>query len=227
MRFGLTLTAALCCLTLASIAGATTVEQSGIEGNYVEVRSCDVFTGHCFANGEMGLMGREAILSWDITKGGWEGTALDGLKVVAVVRANGTLGLSTGSQYAAKSVLIVDSKASAAQKTALVKFAKSMTGSLLDDVVEVQESDIEMSFGQCSAKRGASVKAGKLVNVEARPIVDADLVCRAEKDFYPPLAKVDNPVAHFTERDKFDGTGLGIHWDESGGRTAYVATFQH
>lgn len=223
MRFGLTLAAALCCLTLASVAGATADEPNGIEGNYIEVRSCDVFTGHCFANGEMGLMGREAILSWEITKGGWQGTALDGLKVVAVVRANATLGLSTGSQYPAKSVLIVDGRANAGQKAALVKFAKSMTGSLLDDVVGIHESKIEMSFGQSNF---TSVKAGDLVNVEARPIVDADLVCRAEKPFYPPLAKVDNPVAHFTERDRYDGRDLGIHWDESGGRTAYVATFQ-
>lgn len=37
---------------------------SSITGDYVEIRSCDVYTGPCFANGEMGLTGEEAILTW-------------------------------------------------------------------------------------------------------------------------------------------------------------------
>ena len=65
---------------------------SSITGDYVEIRSCDVYTGPCFANGEMGLTGEEAILTWSVDQGSWEGVALDGLNVIAVVRASATLG---------------------------------------------------------------------------------------------------------------------------------------
>src|SRR5271169_2962267 len=64
---------------------------SGINGSYVEVRSCDVYTGPCFANGEMNLCGREAIMSWSIRDGAFDGVKLDGLNVIAVVQADNTL----------------------------------------------------------------------------------------------------------------------------------------
>ena len=63
-----------------------------VSGRYIEVRSCDIFTGPCFANAEMGLNGQEAILAWGVNKGTWNGTDISGLKVIAVVRAENTLG---------------------------------------------------------------------------------------------------------------------------------------
>src|SRR6185503_13113831 len=55
----------------------------GISGRYLEVRSCDVYTGPCFANAEMGLDGKEAILVWSVREGAWRGTDLKGLSVIA------------------------------------------------------------------------------------------------------------------------------------------------
>ena len=103
-----------------------------IQGSYIEVRSCDVYTGPCFANAEMGLTGEEAILTWDVTKGSWDGVPLAGLKVIAVVRASATLGTNE-SPYPAKSILIVDERANAAQKKALVAFVHDAAGRLVDD----------------------------------------------------------------------------------------------
>src|SRR5438093_11799512 len=62
----------------------------GISGNYLEVRSCDVYTGPCFANGEMGLSGKEAVMVWAVREGSWKGVALDGLNVIAVVKTDDT-----------------------------------------------------------------------------------------------------------------------------------------
>jgi hypothetical protein len=63
-----------------------------ITGDYLEVRSCDVFTGPCFANAEMGLTGKEGILVWTIREGRWNGVELNGLSVIAVVRTRETMG---------------------------------------------------------------------------------------------------------------------------------------
>ena len=80
----------------AGIASVATVggsqAASPLHGSYVEVRSCDVYTGPCFANGEMNLTGREAIMSWSIHDGAFNGVKLDGLNVIAVVQAQNTLG---------------------------------------------------------------------------------------------------------------------------------------
>ena len=76
---------ALLNLTLVCLLGATKAAPE-ISGSYIEVRSCDVYTGPCFANGEMGLSGKEAVMVWSVREGSWKGVALDGLTVIAVAR---------------------------------------------------------------------------------------------------------------------------------------------
>ena len=58
-----------------------------VRGQYVEARTCDVFTGSCFANADTGLTGKNAVLAWKVESGTVAGTKLDGLGVVAVVAA--------------------------------------------------------------------------------------------------------------------------------------------
>ena len=100
----------------------------GISGDYLEVRSCDVYTGPCFANGEMGVTGKEAVMVWSVREGKWKGVALGGLNVIAVVKTDGTMGDLRYQPRSGPAVLITDAKADARQKEALSDFAKSMAG---------------------------------------------------------------------------------------------------
>ncbi|RMG49335.1 MAG: DUF1326 domain-containing protein, partial [Acidobacteria bacterium] len=95
-----------------------------IRGTYVETRSADVYTGPCFANAEVGLVGDRAILAWRIERGQWQGVRLDGLSVVGVIKARATLGDPYSDPYPAEAVLIVDEKATPEQRTALIRFAQ-------------------------------------------------------------------------------------------------------
>src|SRR3989442_15370626 len=101
----------------ASIAGLALILltsmplSAAIRGDYVEVRSADVYTGPCFANAEVGLVGDQAILAWKVKQGTWKGVSLDGLGIVAVVKASATLGDPYHHPYPAKSVLIGDERA--------------------------------------------------------------------------------------------------------------------
>ena len=52
--------------------------RAGVSGDYVEIRSCDVITGPCFANGEMQLTGGEAVLGWSVREGRWRGSIWPG-----------------------------------------------------------------------------------------------------------------------------------------------------
>src|SRR5438270_8800453 len=106
-------------LAALAVAFAAPAHAAGLSGSYLEARTTDVYTGPCFANSEMNLTGKEAILAWKVDKGALDGVALDGLSVVAVVAASDTLGTQqTGS---AKSVLLVDRRASTSQREALVR----------------------------------------------------------------------------------------------------------
>src|SRR5437016_10294279 len=90
-----------------------------ISGDYLETRSADVYTGQCFANGEVNLVGNEAILAWHVQSGTWNGVPLDGLSVAAAVRAKGTLGDPYENPYPAQAVLMVDDQANDRQRSAL------------------------------------------------------------------------------------------------------------
>ena len=110
---------------LFALAGVSVSASAAIRGDYMEARSADVYTGACIANSEVGLTGKEAILAWKIQDGSWNGVNLSGLAVVGVVKAKATLGDPYHTPYPAKSVMILDSRATREQRAALRDFATS------------------------------------------------------------------------------------------------------
>src|ERR1700722_11130395 len=107
----------LCFSACLAFGGSLPINQ--IHGQYVEARTADVYTGPCFANSEVGLAGDLAVMGRKIDQGSFDGVKLDGLSVMGVVRANGTLGDFMRTDITAKSVLIVDERADAEQRLAL------------------------------------------------------------------------------------------------------------
>ena len=195
-------------------------------GTYLEVRSCDVYTGPCFSNAEMGSNGKEAILTWSIKEGAWQGVDLAGLSVIAVVCTKDTLGDIKYVQPRGKTVLIVDTRANAAQRVALAAFAKARAGKLIGEVLVTRVEKITAAIGDCTkAGTCASVKAGKLVDITTRCLCNGDHVCGNEYLYYPPLTKIRNATAAFTQMFAYQGGDLGIKWTSIGQRGAFVGTF--
>jgi hypothetical protein len=211
-------------MTLAATA-AFAVSQPAITGDYLEVRSCDIYTGPCFANAEMGLAGKEAILVWSIKEGSWQGTSLDGLSVIAAVRADGTLGDVKYEPRNGRAVLIVDEKASPTQQAALESFARSMAGKLIKEVAAVKTSTIDAKLGSCTKSGCSAVKAGTLVDISTRCFSDDDHVCGNEDIFYSPLIDVTGALPAYAEVAAFNGKGLDATWQLTGRRSAYLASF--
>lgn len=158
---------------LLLMAGAVVSASAAIQGDYMEVRSADVYTGPCVANGEVGLVGNQAILAWKVRAGNWQGTDVSGLGVVAVVKASATLGDPYHTPYPAKAVLILDERANAQQRQALTEFAKSMGGQLLDDVVRVETAPINMEVSGGHHDAHAKLVAGTLARIELGPFARA------------------------------------------------------
>lgn len=210
-------------LVFASIAVAG--DSQRLSGDYLEVRSCDIYTGPCFANAEMNLAGKEAMMVWSVREGAWEGTKLDGLSVVAVVRANGTLGDVAFEPRAGKAVLVVDAKADAQQKQALIAMAQSMAAGLVSEIASVKSAPIAAKLGTCSKLGCASVTAGELVQISTSCLGDKDHVCGNEETFYPPLTRVEGAHPAFTDVAAFRGAGLDCTWQIAGTRSAFLGSF--
>ena len=219
MRFRLPVLVALL-VTFLSIA----LSAQQIRGDYIETRSADVYTGQCFANGEVNLAGKEAILAWHVQSGSWDGVALDGLTVAAAVRARATLGDPYGNPYPAEAVLLVDEQANPQQRAALVHFAQHMGGELLKNVAETLPVQMEMIVNH--ERHGvALLRAGQFATVQTRSLGDHDHVCGNEVTFYPPLTEVSHSMPAVAVTDAYRGPGLGESWDSHGRRSAFVGTF--
>ncbi len=227
MRRIATIAAALAVLLVAAMA-TPAVSSGQISGEYLEMRSCDVYTGPCFANAEVGVTGREAILAWSIEKGQHRGVDLSGLKVVMALCASDTLGYGGGvvvHPEPIKSVILADANASSEQREALVDFAKTHAGKVVGDVQRVDFVKISMKLDHI--EMAASLKAGKEVEITTRKLGDGDCICTNETVFYPPLALVDNYAPAFTLQGAFQGRGLNVTWACPDSRSAFLATFAY
>lgn len=214
---------------LISAAGLIFLSQKAraISGDYLEIRSCDIYTGSCFANSEMGLSGKEGMLVWSITNGDWKGVSLAGLKVIAVIASESTLGDLRYEPNQAKAVLIIDETASQRQQKALISFIKVAAGHLIKEVKEIKTSAIQSTIGTCKKKLCASIQAGDLIDISTRCIGEEDHLCGNERTFYPPLIKVNDARPAVTQIATYQGSGLDRTWQLTDYRSAFLAKFDH
>lgn len=221
MRLGL-LTAVFATFALSGSLSAAT-----IEGEYLEARSCNVYTGPCFANAEMSIAGKEAIMAWKVDQGSWNETKLDGLGVALVVTADQTLGddgIFGQTPTKTKAVLLVDQKANDSQKEALIAFAKDSAKKLAENIVRVEEVAFTLENDHVES-RGVFA-AGDIAKIETRALKNGDCVCSNEIRYYQPLVAVDNSHPAFALKHTYKGQGLDNQWTWGDQRSAYMATFR-
>jgi hypothetical protein len=210
-------------LLMAMVAAAPAAE---IHGTYLESRDAEIYASHCFANSEMGLRGNVAVMAWRIEEGAFNGVALDGLSVVAIVKANATLGSPFHNPYPAKAALIVDEKATPEQSEALTAMARQMSGDLLATVVRTDVAPITLTFEGGIHARQAHLQAGELLSMRTRAIEGKDSLCHLDDIYYEPLVKLDHAMAAFTLESRYTGEGLNMTFDQRNRSASYVGTFQ-
>ncbi|MBM4004107.1 MAG: DUF1326 domain-containing protein [Planctomycetes bacterium] len=212
-------------LAMLSLFLVTSRAGAEIRGTYLETRSCQVYTGPCFANSEIGLTGNDAILAWSVDEGTYQQTDLAGLSVVMVLRANDTLAnAGIGDPTEVRSMIIVDENASSAQRDALVEFVKSRTGRAGENVVAVKSAPIVMKLDQVELT--GELRAGSMVKLTTRKARKGDCICSNEIAYYPPLTELRNFVPGVSMEAEFNGRGLGIKWSTPNSRSAYMGVFE-
>ena len=215
-------------LTIPAMAGTSpkTAESAvpQISGQYVESRNADVYTGPCIASSEVNIVGQEAVLAWHVDRGSWGNVTLNGLSIVAVVRASSTIGDEYANPLPVRAKLIVDANADAKQRAALINFVQEQAGALLSNIIAVEALPIQLVTGQ--AHGTLDLKAGDEVHLATRAIDDDDMFCHNESVYYPPLAaNLTHAMPAISTESAYSGSELGINWRESGRRGSFVGTF--
>ena len=155
-----------------------------ITGEYVEARTAEVFAGGCIMNSEAETMGRQADHGVAITSGSFDGVALDGLTVAAAVAGDRNLGMrEMGGEEptAVKAIITVDPRATAAQRDALVRLVRELSGGLITHVVRVDTAPVRFATSQNYVEVSVpdSVHAHRQQGDEARPELRRDAVVQA------------------------------------------------
>lgn len=214
-----TIFAALAALTLAVSASAE------IRGHYLETRNAEIYASHCFANSESGIRGDLAVLAWSVDQGDVDGVNVDGLNVVAVVKASSTIGNPFGNPLPTKTMLLFDEKATADQRAALEKLARRSAGELISEVVKTEALPINLDFhGDLHAKQ-ATLTAGDVVKVTTRAIEDTDSLCHLDHVYYQPMVELEHAMAAHATQQSFHAKALSVKMDEYRRSSVYLGTF--
>jgi hypothetical protein len=222
------MTVVLSLLVVCCACPAFADDGAAIKGDYMEMRTCDVYTGPCFANAEISLAGKQAIMAWSIEQGSQGDVDLAGLNVVLVVNASDTLtfgGNLNSRPEPIESVILADVRANDKQREALVSFVREHAGEVAGDVQRVDFVEIEMALNHVSME--SSLAAGDQVRIASRKLMMGDCICTNEVLYYPPLANVENSAPAFTVEGSFQGAGLPVRFSNPSTRSTYLATFAY
>jgi hypothetical protein len=193
-----------------------------ITGDYVEARTAEVFTGGCIMNSEAETTGRQAVLAWRVSSGAFGGVRLDGLSVVAALAGDRNLGMREMGGLSPSRVradIVVDERADARQREALVAFVREATAGLVDEVVAVSARPIQFE------RRGEvlRVAAGDAA-LTVQTTVAHDVSCGAMQ-WFQPLVSIERASVGLTRSAVYWGEGLGTRWRQVERKSAFWGTF--
>ena len=229
--------------TCGALALATATALAGtpkIQGDYIEARTADIYTGPCFSNAEVFITGNQAVLAWKINKGSWNGVDLAGLCVAAAIKGDSTF--SQDRPENAQSIVLVDKRATAKQREALISLAKNLAGKRLDHVVAVVDSTLALTIERHETAEAPSIPAEHAVHktphapralfwapglatIETRPLDERDHTCGNETVVYPPLSSNASGLPAYTLGHRFQGQGLNVTWNDPNCRSSLVGSF--
>jgi len=221
------------------LASSSLTNAAGIQGDYVEARTADVFTGPCISNAEAFIYGNQAVLAWKVNQGTWKGIDISGLCVAAAIR--GTTTFSEDRPDKASTVLIVDAKANTKQREALVQMARELGGARLKNVVAVKATTMSLKLEEHPASAAdaahgahamphaprASFWAAGLAQIVTRPLDENDHFCGNEVIAYAPLSQGVKALPAYTLGHEFKGEGLDSRWNDPNCRSSFVGHFAY
>ncbi len=215
---------AMCAAVALMVAPVAAGPRGTLVGDYVEARTAEVFTGGCIMGSEAETVGREAVLAWRIRRGAFGGVALDGLAVVAAMAGDSNLGIremgGTGPTEV-KTAVLVDERATPAERGALVALVRELTGGLADRIVDVKA--VPITFER-DAQRYLVTAGDATLDVATEVTHPAS--CGAMQWFHP-FTRLSEPAIGLANTHAYMGHALGARWQQDGRRSAFFGTFEY
>ncbi len=191
-------------------------------GEYIETRTCNLWTRPYHESGGTTLGGDHAVLAWCVRSGSWDGVELKDLTIAAVLDSEGTL--STSTEGKVRTVVHIDENASEEQGKALVSMAATLAPMCMKEIVRIEKRKITFQ------REGEQVKLvlGGVAEVTIQtmpPDGHCDSICGNNSRPEPTLSAVTHVEFAETFETTYSGSDLGLRWSDPGRRSVLFASF--
>jgi len=190
---------------------------SAPRGRFVELHSCELFAGSCVVNSEVNQAGNYALRVWQFEQGAFNGVPMNGLTVALLEKSDENLADKGSAQDA---VAYLPPGLSAAQKTALLGWARQNTAAKLDDA-HVKIAPLQTDF----TDEQVSFSAGKDVTFAGGVPEVCNVGGCGEMLWYEPRVAYSSFVVDQLGQSNIVEPLLGLRWMDHGRKTLFVGRF--
>jgi hypothetical protein len=187
-------------------------------GEFVELRSCDLYTGGCTASSESTLLGRQMFRVWSISQGTWDNQDLAGLKVALLEL--GSVNLAEKGAFVEKAEIFVPKGLAAAQKEALLSWVTSQ--GIAPAPTRVVEADITY---QRSGRGAANVAVGDSISLSTMAIGKCSSGACGQALWYEPQVKHSSFEVVASRGSKIRDSFLNFLWTDHDRPNVFLASF--
>jgi hypothetical protein len=197
-----------------ALAPCFAVEPSG---EFVELHSCDLYTGGCTASSESTLLGRQLFRVWSINQGTWGDQDLTGLKIALL--EVGSENLAEKGATAEKAEIFVPKGLVPAQKRALLSWVA--TQGIAASSTPVVEADI--TYQRSGAE--AEVAVGDIVSLSTMAIGKCSSGACGQALWYEPQINHSSFEVVASRVSKIHDSNLNFVWTDHDRPNAFLSHF--
>lgn len=186
-------------------------------GEFVELHTCDLYTGGCTASSESTLLGRQLFRAWSISEGTWDNQNLAGLKVALL--EVGSVNLAEKGALAEKAEVFIAQGLAPAQKEALLSWVISQ--GITAASTRVAEAEITYQ----RSGRAANVTIGDSISLSTVAIGKCSSGACGQALWYEPQVKHSSFEVVASRVSKIRDSFLKFLWTDRNRPNVFLASF--
>jgi hypothetical protein len=187
-------------------------------GEFVELHSCDLYTGGCTASSESTLLGRQLFRVWSISQGTWDNQNLAGLKVALLQL--GSVNLAEKGAFAEKAKIFLPKGLAAAQREALLCWLTSQGIAS----ASTQVTDAEITY-QRSGQATVNVGVGDSISLSTMAIGKCSSGACGQALWYEPQVKHSSFEVLASRVSKIRDASMNFLWADHDRPNVFLASF--
>lgn len=186
-------------------------------GEFVELHSCDLYTGGCTASSESTLLGRQLFRVWSMNQGTWNNQDLAGLKVALLEL--GSVNLAEKGALAEKAEIFVPKALAPAQKEALLSWVASQ------GITRASTRVVEAEITYQRSGSAANVVVGDSIALSTMAIGKCGSGACGQALWYEPQAKHSSFEVVASRVSRIWDSALNFLWTDHDRPNVFLANF--